>query len=115
MIKPSRAQRHIAFRRNPITAIALPGSQKPLIDVSGSRLAAVRRNGREGRPGGLGSHPFFISHPPYVRPDVTENNSRGLQLACDGPGLLLPFVIGRSVDPAHFVGTAVIAIAPVGA
>src|SRR5690606_28821950 len=45
---------------------------------------------------------------------ITENHCRGLHLPSNWPRFFLPFVISRTVDPPHFIGSAIVAITPVG-
>src|SRR5690606_14257074 len=115
VIKPTRPQRHIAFRGNPIFPIALPTAQKPVIYVARRSLSAVGTNGRECRPRCFRSDALFVAYPADIRANIAKYNSRRLHVTGNGPCLFFPMVINRSIDAPRFIGTSVITVSPIRA
>src|SRR5579859_2751901 len=115
MIKPSRSERYIAFRRHPELTITLaPGAFRVFGKAVTRFLARLGRVWRISRPACFAGMTLFITHPAHIGAYVAENAGVRLKSAGNAPGDI-PAIIGRTVDFAYLFCAAVIAISPIGA
>src|SRR5258708_21801846 len=114
MVKPSRPQGDITFRRHPVDPV--PGSFGAFLGfyIAIPRFFAfIRRVWSIGCPAGLTGMPFLIAHPPGVRPDIPEDHGPGLHFPGNAPGGI-PVIIDRAVDISPLPGPTVVSISPIG-